>query len=112
MYTMIDSCKTGWTIYESLIAAANNKARPYFYRTSAGAEADLVLEFSPGKCWAIEVKLSSAPTVDRGFHNAADDVEAERRILVHRGREKFGMRGEIEAMPLLQAMTEVSDAIS
>ena len=99
-------------VIESLIAAANNKARPCFYRTSAGAEADLVLEFSPGKCWAIEVKLSSAPTVDRGFHNAADDVEAERRILVHRGREKFGMRGEIEAMPLLQAMTEVSDAIS
>ncbi|MEM8500190.1 MAG: ATP-binding protein [Pseudomonadota bacterium] len=99
-------------VIESLIAASNNKARPYFYRTSAGAEADLVLEFAPGKCWAIEVKLSRAPTVDRGFHNAAEDVEAERRILVHRGREDFPMRGGIEAMSLLRAMNEVTDAVS
>jgi hypothetical protein len=95
-------------VIENLISASSGKARPYFYRTGAGAEADLVLEFAPGKCWAIEVKLSSAPTVDRGFHNAADDIEAERRIIVYKGKERFPMRGGIEAMPLLEAMNEVS----
>ncbi len=98
-------------VIENLISACSGKARPYFYRTGAGAEADLVLEFAPGRCWAIEVKLSSAPTVDRGFHNAADDIAAERRILVHKGKERFPMRGGIEAMPLKDAMTEVSEAV-
>jgi len=98
-------------VIENLIGASRGKARPYFYRTGAGAEADLVMEFAPGKCWAIEVKLSSTPTVDRGFHNAADDIAAVRRILVHKGKERFPMRGGIEAMPLLDAMNEVSAAV-
>jgi hypothetical protein len=98
-------------VIENLIGASRGKARPYFYRTGAGAEADLVMEFAPGQCWAIEVKLSSTPTVDRGFHNAADDIAAVRRILVHKGKERFPMRGGIEAMPLLDAMNEVSAAV-
>lgn len=97
-------------VVETLVGAAQGRARAYFYRTSAGAEADLVLEFAPGRCWAIEIKLSSAPTVDRGFHNAADDVKAERRILVHRGENSFPMRGGIEAMPLLAAMSAIKAA--
>ncbi len=99
-------------VIENLVDASRGKARPYFYRTGAGAEADLVLEFAPGQCWAIEVKLNSAPTVDRGFHNAADDIAAERRILVYKGKERFPMRGGIEAMPLLDAMNEVSAAVA
>ena len=98
-------------VIEVLTGACEGKARPYFYRTAAGAEADLVLEFAPGRCWAIEIKLSSAPTVDRGFHIAADDLKAERRILVHKGEASFPMRGGIEAMPLLAAMEEVTVAI-
>ncbi|MCP4237352.1 MAG: ATP-binding protein [Aestuariibacter sp.] len=98
-------------VIENLIDACRGRARPYFYRTGAGAEADLVLEFAPGRCWAIEVKLSGAPTVDRGFHNAADDVEAERRILVYKGQEPFPMRGGIEAMPLLDAVNAVSGEV-
>jgi uncharacterized protein len=98
-------------VIETLIGACEGKARPYFYRTGAGAEADLVLEFAPGRCWAIEIKLSSAPTSDKGFHIAADDLKAERRILVHKGDASFPMRGGVEAMPLVAAMDEVSSAV-
>jgi uncharacterized protein len=99
-------------VIESLINATASNALPYFYRTAAGAEADLVLEFSPSRRWAIEVKLSSAPTVDRGFHNAADDLAAERRLLIHRGDATFPMRGGVEAMPLMQAIAAVRAASS
>ncbi|MES2663268.1 MAG: ATP-binding protein [Pseudomonadota bacterium] len=98
-------------VIESLINTCSGKARPYFYRSAAGAEADLVLEFAPGKCWAIEIKLSSSPTLDRGFHNAADDLKAERKILVYKGEERFPMRGGVEAMSLLDAMDEIRNAI-
>ncbi len=102
-------CGKSWEgfVIESLIGASAGKARPYFYRTAAGAEVDLVLEFAPGKCWAIEIKLSTSPTLDRGFHLAADDLKAERRILVYKGVEKFPMRGGVEVMSLLDAMVEV-----
>jgi predicted AAA+ superfamily ATPase len=98
-------------VIENLVGATLGRAKPYFYRSSGGAEADLVLEFAPGKCWAIEIKLSSAPTVDRGFHSAADDLGAERRLLVYKGSARFPMRGGVEAMPLTQAMSEVSAAV-
>ena len=99
-------------VIEHLVGAAAGWAAPCFYRTSAGAEADLVLEFAPGKCWAIEIRLSSAPTMERGYLNAAIDIGAERRILVHRGRESFPMRHGVEAMPLLEAMNAVSAAVN
>ena len=99
-------------VIENLVSAAFGRARPYFYRTAAGAEADLVLELAPDRRWAIEIKLSSAPAVDRGFYNAIDDVEAERRILVHKGKDRFPMRHDVEAMPLLEAMNEVSTAVN
>ncbi len=95
---------------ENLVRAAGDRSTPYFFRTGAGAEADLVLEFAPGNCWAIEVKMSSAPSVDRGFHAAADDIGAVRKLLVHRGEESFPMRHGIEAMPLPAAMNEVRKA--
>jgi uncharacterized protein len=98
-------------VIENLISATEGRARPYFYRSSGGAEADLVLEFAPGRCWAIEIKLSSAPTIDRGFHNAADDVNAVRRLVVYKGNMAFPMRGGIEAMPLINAMNEISAAV-
>jgi uncharacterized protein len=97
-------------VIEALINAAGDFVRPYFYRTAAGAEADLILEFSATRRWAFEIKLSSAPTVERGFHTASDDVQAERRILVHRGEHAFPMRGGIEALPLLGAIAAVKEA--
>lgn len=96
-------------VIEALIAAAGPLARCWFYRTAAGAEADLVLEFGANRIWAFEIKLSSAPTVERGFHHACDDVAAKRRILVHRGDEAFPMRGNIEALPLLDAIAAVRE---
>ncbi len=95
-------------VIENIMSVAINRAKPYFYRTNAGAEIDLVLEFAPGKCWAIEIKLSSAPTIDKGFYSAADDISAERRILVYKGNDRFPMRHGVEAMPLIELLNEIS----
>jgi len=54
-------------VIEQLLAAAP-QAEASFYRTSHGAEADLVLGFRNGETWVVEIKLASAPTVSRGFH--------------------------------------------
>ena len=99
-------------VIENLVESACGKARPYFYRTSAGAEIDLVLQFAAGKCWAFEITLSTKPTLTRGFHSAANDIQAERRILVCPGKESYWMRHDVEVMPLLDTVKAVNAAVN
>lgn len=97
-------------VIEALIAAAPEHAKAYFYRAAAGYEIDLVLEFSASRRWAIEIKKSSAPKLERGFHLAAADIKAERRILVYPGDDNYSAPGDVEVMPLLQAIRAVAEA--
>lgn len=87
---------------ESLIAAAPQGAEPYFFRTAAGAEIDLLLKL-PGRRqpWAIEIKRGLAPKLERGFHAACETVRPERRLVVYSGEERFPLAEGVEAMPLI-----------
>jgi hypothetical protein len=90
----------GWVI-ENLLAVAPAGTRPYFYRTSAGAELDLLLELPGRERWAIEIKRSTAPVPSRGFHIASDDVAATARYIVHSGSESFPLAAGIQATTLI-----------
>jgi len=57
------------------ILASSSIRKPYFYRNSNGSEIDLVLE-KANKRIAIEFKVSTSPTVSKGFYNALKDIEA------------------------------------
>lgn len=57
-------------IIETLITAAPDGTEAHYYRTSNGTEVDLVLTLPDGSIWAIEVKRSSAPKAERGFHSS------------------------------------------
>ncbi|MBM4245726.1 MAG: ATP-binding protein [Deltaproteobacteria bacterium] len=94
---------------ESLIAAAPGGTGAHFYRTSAGAEIDLLLKL-PGRRapWAIEIKRGLAPRIERGFHLACDAVRPERRSVVHGGRERFPIAEGVEAVPLVDLCEELS----
>ena len=88
-------------VIENLLAAAPAWAQPFFYRTQAGAEVDLVLEFDPGSRWAIEIKRSvSRPAPSKGFHTACDDLEVQRRIVVYGGTREFPQPNGVETLPL------------
>ncbi len=92
---------------ETLIAAAPIGSEPFFYRTSAGAELDLVLRIPSGEIWAIEVKRTTAPKVSRGFHIAIDDIQADRRILVYAGDREVPIDHGLRAMPLVAAAAKI-----
>lgn len=92
---------------EQLLAAASD-AEASFYRTSHGAEADLVLAFRNGENWVIEIKRASAPTVSRGFHAAAADVGATRKLLIAPVGEAYPIRDEIEVMNPITAAALVA----
>ena len=54
---------------------------PYFYRTQAGAEIDLVLE-KANTLLAIEIKSSSSPKVSRGFWSGIEDIKATKKYII------------------------------
>ena len=90
-------------VLEQLVNAAPH-AQASFYRTSNGAEVDLVLKFRSGDTWAIEIKRSTAPTVSKGFYLAAADLRATRKLLVAPVAQPYPMKEGIEVMnPLMAA---------
>ena len=76
-----------------------------FYRTSAGAELDLILEF-PGlsEKWAIEIKSSSTPKPTRGFYHALEDVAPDKTFVVYAGDERYPLSEGIDALGLSEVM--------
>lgn len=95
-------------VVEQLVNAAPS-AQASFYRTSNGAEVDLVLTFRNQQTWVIEVKRSSAPTVSRGFHQAAVDLGAARKLLVAPVEQTYPMKEHIEVVDMLTAVRWVSE---
>jgi predicted AAA+ superfamily ATPase len=87
-------------VIESLLAVAPAGTQAHHYRTSGGAEIDLLLLLPGGALWAVEIKRSTAPAPSRGFHEACADLQPARRLLVHAGSESFPLRDGLEAVPL------------
>ena len=98
---------------ESLIAAAPGGTEPYFFRTAAGAEIDLLLKL-PGhrRSWAIEIKRGLAPKIEKGFHLGCEAVRPERRLVVYGGAERFPLGEGVEAVSLIELCEELSAAIA
>jgi uncharacterized protein len=77
-------CGASWEgfVIENLIQHAGRSAIPFFYRTADGAEIDLLFERAGQPFIAVEVKRSSAPKIDQGFHQACDELGVVHRIVV------------------------------
>lgn len=94
---------------ESLIAAAPAGSEAYFFRTSAGAEIDLLLKL-PGqrKPWAIEIKRGLAPKIERGFSSGCEAVRPQRSRVVYGGVERFPLADGVEAVSLPDLCEELT----
>lgn len=78
-------------VIESLIEAAPDGTEAHYYRTSHGAELDLVFTLPGGKLWAMEVQRSPAPTLGKGFHSACADLNPAKRFVVYPGNDRFAI---------------------
>jgi uncharacterized protein len=96
---------------ESLIAAAPAGTQPWFFRSAAGAEIDLLLQL-PGQrgSWAIEIKRGLAPKIERGFHSACETVQPQQRRVVYGGTERFPLADGAEAVSLPRLCEELAAA--
>ena len=95
-------------VVENLLSVLPVGATAWFYRTSAGAEIDLVIEYSTQKIYAIEIKRSLTPNLSKGFYLGCEDVSASRRFVVYPGEERFPLGKDVNAVPLSEMMAELS----
>lgn len=98
-------------VIENLIAAAQGAGKgdvqAYFYRTSGGAEIDLLLAWPDDRLWAIEIKRSLAPKVERGFYAACADLKPAKKFVVYPGQERYRLAEDIEAISLVGLAQEI-----
>lgn len=98
-------------VIENLLAVARPRTRASFYRTSAGAEIDLLLEL-PGKrgLWAVEIKHGLSATPSKGFHNAREDLKPTRSFVVTSGEEHYPVAEGVEAIGLREMAKLLQEA--
>ena len=90
-------------VIEQLLANTPSTWQPYFYRTSAGAEIDLVIvQGGRKRVVALEIKLSLAPKPSRGFWSAQEDLKPERSCIIYPGPELYPLGKSVFALPITQ----------
>ena len=95
-------------LIENVLAALPATARSTFYRSAAGAEIDLVIEFNAKERWAIEIKRSmSNPAPNKGFYIGCEDIRATRQIVLYPGDERYRLDAKTEVMPLRIFLSDV-----
>lgn len=97
----------GWVI-ETLLSALPWPSSASFYRTSAGAEVDLVIEHANGQTWAIEIKRSLSARVSRGFHAARQDLNPDRTFVAYAGDDRYPTAKDVEAIGVRELATRLA----
>jgi predicted AAA+ superfamily ATPase len=97
-------------VIENLMDAAPLGTAGHYYRTSGGAEIDLLLVLAGGEKWAVEIKRSLTPRPERGFHEACADLNPNRRWVVYPGKERYPLAPGIEAVSLNDLAVELRNS--
>jgi predicted AAA+ superfamily ATPase len=85
---------------ETLINAAPLNTSRGFYRTSNGAEVDLLLDIPGHGLWAMEIKRGAASKPRRGFYSACEDLQPVKRWLVYPGAETYPVGDGVQVIGL------------
>lgn len=86
------------------------RAHPYFWRTSNGAEIDLVLDEPSGRRVGIEIKRADAPTMTASLRVALDDpqLQLDRVQVLYPGATRYRLHERVSVSPLRDLVTSES----
>ncbi|MFA7062278.1 MAG: DUF4143 domain-containing protein, partial [Pedobacter sp.] len=94
-------------VIENLLAAGMGLVQGFYYRTGGGAEIDLLLLWPDGSLWAVEVKRSLSPKLERGFYSACADLTPAKKFVVYPGTERYRLAPDIEAVSLAELAVQI-----
>ena len=99
----------GWAL-EQILAIVPRDWDRAFYRTSAGAEIDLVLDPGGGKPrLAVEMKCSLSCQPSKGFWSALEDLQPAQGFVVYPGNEAYPIGKGVMVVPVSQLEILVGD---
>ena len=94
---------------ENIASVVSPKANLFFYRTAAGAEIDLLIEYSPTKVIAIEIKSSLTPTISRGLYEGIETLKPFKTYIVYGGNDHYKLSDKVEVISLARILAELGD---
>lgn len=97
-------------VIEQIITGLNESVRYYFYRTHHGAEADLVLVKGIRAIAAIEIKLTNAPVISKGFYQSLEDLGLKKGYVITPGSDRYPVNN-IEVCSLNEFVVKVLPAL-
>ena len=97
-------------VIETILNALPAGVYASFYRTAAGAEIDLVISFGLDEHWAIEIKASHTPALEKGFHMACEDIKARQKFVIYTGEDKFPARHNTEILSLAHFIERLKES--
>jgi predicted AAA+ superfamily ATPase len=98
-HPLIGASWEGWVI-EQILSIIPGEVDAFFYRTSAGAEIDLVLVHkSHAKPVAIEIKFSTTPQISRGFFEGFSALGCTQGFVVYPGSDSFEIKPGVLVVP-------------
>ena len=96
-------------VIENIASVVSPKANLFFYRTAAGAEIDLLIEYSPTKVIAIEIKSSLTPTISRGLYEGIETLKPFKTYIVYGGNDHYKLSDKVEVISLARILAELGD---
>jgi uncharacterized protein len=97
-------------VIEQIIEAMQHtlfNAQAYFYRTHQGSECDLLIVHQQKVKAAIEIKLSSAPQISKGFRNSMSDTQAQNGFVIASVNETFKVEENITVCSLKTFLEDI-----
>ena len=96
-------------VLENLLSVCPWRSPAFFYKTSAGAEIDLLIEHKNRTLWAVEIKRSLSPKIEKGFYQACSDLKPDRRFIVYSGEERYSISDKVEVIGFYEMAQELKN---
>jgi len=88
-------------VIEECIRQIGQTMTPYFWRTSNGAELDLLLIRGDTRI-GIEVKRTDAPRITPSMRSALTDLQLHRLTVYYPGRRRYALSEQIDVIPVAE----------
>jgi len=94
---------------ENLLNAVPFNSASGFYRTSGGAEIDLILELPRQGLWAIEIKHGVNAKPRKGFYQACEDLKPNKKLMVYPGNDRYPIGDNVEVVGLRTLINQLGE---
>jgi predicted AAA+ superfamily ATPase len=104
---------TSWEGYviEQIFQVKSDHLDIYFYRTHDGAECDVVLVKGITPIACIEIKLTNAPSVSKGFYTSIADLNPKKKFVITPSSTDYPVKDGVIVTSLRQFLVKYLPAL-